>query len=258
MRQEGLRVEPGEVRRIASFIRQTVRDAPADGVVVALSGGVDSAVTGALCVKALGKNRVFGLLLPSDHTPAADLRDARALAEAWGIRYETIPISKIAAAILRSAGIKGTKVARANVEARVRMTILYFRANSAGYLVAGTGDRSEELLGYFTKGGDGQVDFLPIAHLYKTQVREVGFRLGLPARVVRKPASPQLWPGQKASDELPAEYERLDVVLHHLFDLRAAPQEAAKAAGVPVAAVKRALEMHRKTAHKRRMPPSLA
>jgi len=235
-----------------------VDEAGAKGVVVGISGGIDSAVVGALCVRALGKGKVMALLMPSDHTPEEDLRDARVLVDSWGIRAEEIGISGIAKALTGSAKIEGTKVARANVEARVRMSILYYYANSLGYLVAGTGDRSEELIGFFTKSGDGAVDFLPIAHLFKSQVRELGAYLGLPREVVEKPASPQLWPGHKASDELPADYDKLDVVLHHLFDLKAKPAAAAAKAGVPIGVVEKVLQMHRMTEHKRRLPPSLA
>ena len=246
-----------ETDRIISFVRKVVAEASAKGAVVGLSGGVDSAVVGALCVRALGKDKVLGLFMPSYHTPKQDMEDARSLAEAWGIRAETIPISRIADAISGPGRAKGTKLARANVEARVRMSILYYHANSLGYLVAGTGDRSESLLGYFTKWGDGGVDFLSIAHLYKTQVRELAEYLGLPPGVARKPASPQLWPGHKASDEIPADYDKLDIVLRCLFDLKTNPAKAARAARVSMDVVNRVLEMHRQTRHKRTQPPSL-
>ena len=225
---------------------------------MALSGGVDSAVVGAVSVRALGKERVLGLLLPSDHTPQEDMEDARSLARTWGIRSDSLPISGIVNAVIGTSKADGSRLAKANVEARTRMTILYYYANSMGYLVAGTGDRSESLLGYFTKFGDGGVDFLPIAHLYKTQVRELGAHLGLPRRVVEKPASPQLWPGQKATDELPEDYDKLDLVLHNLFDLGTGPEEAARKAGVPVAVAVRALQMHHASEHKRATPPSLS
>jgi len=247
-----------ETTRIATFIEKVVGDASAKGAVVGLSGGVDSAVVGALCVKALGKDRVLGLLLPSDHTPTRDIEDATAMANTWRIRSEKIPISGIARSIIEAAANDGTRIARANVEARVRMAILYFHANSLGYLVAGTDDRSESLLGYFTKFGDGGVDFLPISHLYKTQVRELGAHLGLPKAVVEKPASPQLWPGHKASDEIPAEYDKLDVLLHYMFDLKTAPGISASKAGLPTSVAAKVVDMHRKTAHKRALPPSLA
>lgn len=247
-----------ETGRITSFIGEVVGGASANGVVVALSGGIDSAVVGALCVKALGRARVLGLLLPSDHTPKEDTEDAKGLADSWRIKSEIVSISKVVKMLVGSTEVKGTKIAQANVQARVRMMMSYYYANTLGYLVAGTGDRSEELLGYYTKFGDGGVDFLPIAHLFKTQVRALGTHLGLPKRVVEKPASPQLWQGQKASDEIPAEYDKLDVVLHSMFDLKTKPSEAASRAGVPVGVVEKVLEMHRRTEHKRMMPPSLA
>ncbi len=259
MAPTGLGIDPGvEAKRIDSFIRKAVEGASAKGAVVGLSGGVDSSVVGALCVRALGKKKVLGLLMPSDHTPEQDTKDARSLAESWGIRSEQIPISGIAGEILRAVKADGTKIAKANVEARARMVILYYHANSLGYLVAGTGDKSEIAIGFFTKWGDGGADFLPIAHLYKTQVRELGTYLGLPRRVVEKPASPQLWPGHRASDEIPTEYDKLDVVLHHLFDLKASPAAAARTAGVPRQVVEKVLAMHRNSEHKRAMPPSLA
>jgi len=247
-----------EAGRITAFIRRAVDEARAGGVVLGLSGGIDSAVVGALCVNALGKDRVLVLLMPSSHTPRQDVADAQLLADAWGVRREEIPISGIVDDITGSTKAEGTRVAKANVQARVRMVLLYYRANSLGYLVAGTGDKSAELLGYFSKWGDGGVDFLPRAHLYKTQVREHGGFLGLPKEVVEKPASPQLWPGQKATDEIPANYDRLDVVLHYLYDLKVKPSEAASKAQVPLGVVKRVHEMHERTEHKRKLPPSLA
>ena len=246
-----------EADRIVSFIRRLVKSGSAKGVVVGLSGGIDSAVVGALCVRALGKEKVVGVLMPSDHTPAEDMRDARLLAGGWVIRTEEVPISRIAEAVMSSSKIKGTKVARANIEARVRMVVLYYFANTRGHVVAGTGDRSEALLGYYTKFGDGGVDFLPIVHLYKTQVRQLGASLGLPSVIVQKPSSPQLWPGHKALDEIPADYDKLDIVLHHLFDLGSKPAVAASAARAPIKVVDEVLRMHMLTEHKRVLPPSL-
>ncbi|HEV2138741.1 MAG TPA: NAD+ synthase [Nitrososphaerales archaeon] len=248
---------PKETKRIIAFIKKIVADASAGGVVVGLSGGVDSSVVGALCVRALGKERVHAGIMPSDFTPNQDIEDAKALAESWQIRSSTVQISSLVRSLGSSVGIVGTKVAKANAGARIRMAILYYYANSLGYLVAGTGDRSESLLGYFTKWGDGGSDFMPIAHLYKTQVRELGAYLRLPKGVVEKPASPQLWAGQKATDEIPADYDKLDIVLHSLFDSKAPKAMAAKAAGVPLRVVDEVLEMHNRSAHKRVLPPSL-
>ena len=255
----GLNVQGAkETSKISAFIRRVVKEARAEGVVVGLSGGIDSSVVGALCVRALGKERVLALLLPSDHTPPEDVSDAKGLASEWGVRNLTVHISPIVQVVLDSAKAEGTRIAKANVEARVRMTIEYYHANSLGYLVAGTDDRSENALGFFTKWGDGGVDFLPISHLYKTQVRKLGLYLGLPQRVVDKPASPQLWPGHRATDEIPADYDKVDVILHTIFDLKRGPVDAARAAGVSRDVVDKVLRMNKRSAHKRTMPPSLA
>jgi NAD+ synthase len=247
-----------ESTRIVSFIKRTLKAAGAKGVVVGLSGGVDSAVVGALCVRAVGKDNVLTLLMPSGHTPKGDIEDARGLAKSWGTHVVLIPISDAVDVLERSArtpGIRPTRLARANIQARVRMALLYYFANTLGRLVAGTGDRSEIEVGFFTKWGDGGVDFLPIGHLYKTQVRRLGKYLGLPNRIVTKPASPQLWKGHRASDEIPVDYDKLDVILTGLFDESLGPSGAAARAGVPVEVVVRVLEMHRKSAHKRMSPP---
>ena len=246
-----------EAKRITAFIRRVTLKSGADGLVIALSGGVDSSVVGALCVRALGKEKVLGVLMPSDHTPKRDMEDATRLVNMWGIRSITVPISPIVELLISAAGPVNVKLARANVQARVRMTVLYYLANSRNLLVAGTGDRSEELLGYFTKHGDGGVDLLPIAHLYKTQVRLLGEHLGLPPEICSKPSSPQLWPGQTAEEELPASYEKLDLFMHYLFDVETSAAIASGKAGVSRAVAKKILRMHAKTAHKRELPLSL-
>ncbi|HEY6283790.1 MAG TPA: NAD+ synthase [Nitrososphaerales archaeon] len=246
-----------ETKKITAFVKKIVADASAGGVVVGLSGGVDSSVVGALCVRALGKERVLAVILPSDFTPKQDIEDAKALAESWQVKSSTVQISPLVRSFDNSVGMEGTRVARGNAVARIRMAILYYYANSLGYLVAGTGDRSESLLGYFTKWGDGGSDFMPIVHLFKTQVRELGAYLGLPKGVVEKPASPQLWAGHRATDETPSDYDKLDLVLHSLFDEKATKANAAKAAGVALHVVEEVLEMHNLSAHKRVIPPSL-
>lgn len=246
-----------EERRIVAFIRRVVSKSRAQGLVVGLSGGVDSSVVGALCVRAVGVERVLAALLPSDHTPPTDIKDAAGLADAWGVRRVSVRISPLVDTLISAVGPVTAKLARANIQARVRMTILYYLANSQNLLVAGTGDRSEELLGFYTKYGDGGVDLLPIAHLYKTQVRLIGEHLGLPSEVVSKPASPQLWPGHTAREELPADYEKLDVVMHCLFDSGASAGVASRKAKVDRKVVEQVLKMHERTAHKRALPPAL-
>lgn len=246
-----------EAQRISKFIARSVQSAGAEGVVVGISGGVDSAVVGELCVRALGSSKVVAALLPSVHTPKADVRDAERLVARWKCRSINVGITPLVESFVSSIHEKGNRIAKANVQARVRMVMLYYIANSDSLLVVGTGDRSELELGYYTKFGDGGVDFLPIAHLYKTQVRALASHLGLPRRIVEKPASPQLWPGHTASQELPAGYDELDLVLYHLVDEGLSAAEAARKAGVGERVAKEVFGMRRRAAHKRKMPPSL-
>src|SRR5712664_2654683 len=123
---------------------------------------------------------------------------------------------------------ESAKIPLANIRSRTRMIILYYFANLNNYLVAGTGDRSEDLIGYFTKYGDGGVDFLPIAHLYKSQVRFLAKHVGISPEIVEKPSSPNLWEGHKATDEIPLDYSELDRALVCLFDLKMKPEDTAK------------------------------
>ena len=134
------------------------------------------------------------------------------------------------------------------------MSSLYFVANLRNLLVAGTGDRSEDLIGYFTKYGDGGVDFLPIAHLYKSQVKQLGRYLGIPDRIVDKPSSPNLWDGHKATDEIPLDYDALDRVLVCLFDLHVPPEEVGRGLGIEDAKIREILSRHRSSEHKRTYP----
>jgi len=178
--------------------------------VLGLSGGLDSAAALALSVRALGKRNVTAVLLPSASTPKRDLLDAQSLAKKLGVKTISISISPI---LLSFSSIASAKISRANLSARVRMAILYSIAQKKNALVVGTGDKSELMLGYFTKYGDGGADLLPIGGLYKTEVRALGAHLGLPKSILEKPSSPALWKGQTAEGELGFTYEIADRIL---------------------------------------------
>jgi NAD+ synthase len=245
---------------ILDFIRETVREAKAKGLVVGLSGGVDSSVTATLSVRALGSNKVLGLLMPLEFTPPQDTDDAKELADWLGIRTECIEIQSICEEFfekLNRGEEKRVLIPMANVRARVRMIVLYYYANLNNYLVIGTGDRSEGLIGYFTKYGDGGVDFEPIAHLYKTQVRELAKYLGVPDKIATKPSSPQLYPGHRATDEIPLTYEKLDPILTALFDDKLSPIQASQTTNTPIELVNQILSRYNKSKHKRKTPPML-
>jgi len=244
---------------IVGFIRKIVEDADAAGVIVGLSGGVDSSLVATLCVRALGKDRVLGIIMPMAFTPQQDIDDAKELADWLGIRTEFVNIQDIGEAFFRELRIVHEdlkqRIPMANIRARIRMVTLYYYANVHNYLVAGTGDRSERLIGYFTKYGDGGADFLPISHLYKTQARELSKHLGILDKIAYKPSSPQLYPGHKATDEIPLSYEELDPVLVGLFDHKMQPREVSQLTGVPTKVVKEVLRRFDKSRHKRAYPP---
>jgi len=246
---------------IVDFIRANVENARAKGVVVGLSGGVDSSLTVTLCVRALGKERVLGVLLPTSFTPEDDVRDAGELAKQLGIRAEYVNIEGITQSFFKDLKVdlqnSAHRMPAANIRARTRMIILYYYSNLNNYLVAGTGDKSEALIGFFTKYGDGGVDILPIIHLYKTQVRALAEYLGVPHRIAYKPSSPQLYPGHKATDEIPIDYERLDPVLVGLFDRNLLPEEVSRLTGVPMSVVEEVLRRFNNSKHKRAFPPSI-
>jgi NAD+ synthase len=245
-------------KEILAFIKKIVSDSGAKGCVIGLSGGVDSSLVGKLLVLAIGRERVLGALMPTAFTPGQDVADANWLANELEIRSEKIEIQPIVDAFAKALGTdpdaSAQKIPLANIRARVRMVILYYLANLNNYLVAGTGDRSEDLIGYFTKYGDGGVDFLPISHLYKTQVRGLARHLGLPERICDKISSPQLYPGHRATDEIPADYEQLDPVLQMLFDESKSPTEVAERTKVDKGTIDEIIRRVQNSNHKRAYP----
>ncbi len=253
-------LELGNMERVRDtihrFILLEVREARADGIVVGISGGIDSSLVAALCAQALGPKRVFGLLMPhSANSAVGDMKDAALLAKRLGIRHEKIGIAKIVSSVERACSHKSVdRLPKGNLRARCRMLLLYWHANQLNYLVAGTGNRSELLTGYFTKYGDGGCDFLPIGGLYKTQVRALASFIGLPKNLVHKVPTAGLWPGQTDEGELGITYDKLDMVLHYSFDRKFNQFKTAKLAGVSANKVKEVLARCRKSRHKLEMP----
>jgi NAD+ synthase len=247
--------------KILDFISKIVGTSKDSGVVIGLSGGVDSSLTAVLCVKALGKDKVLGILMPTSFTPREDIEDASELAENLGIRTKIVEIDHVYKTLITTLkvneGDKKMRMPMANLLARIRMMVLYFYANVNNYLVAGTSDRSEALIGYFTKYGDGGADFLPICHLLKTNVRKLASFLNIPERIVLKPSSPQLYPGHKLSDELPLNYDLMDSILVGLFDQNLTPKKVFEINNVKIGDVLDIMARHKKTRHKRALPPMI-
>lgn len=196
--------------QIANWITQAVREAGSKGVVLGLSGGVDSTVAAVLCKKALGNN-VLGVIMPCESDPQ-DERDAVLVAEKFQIKRERVDLNGAFRAIVDELP-EGTDLVRANLKPRLRMTTLYYLAKKLSYLVVGTGNKTEIMIGYFTKHGDGGADLLPLGGLYKTQVRTLAEEVAIPQSIINKPPSAGLLDGQTDEDEIGIAYEDLDEAL---------------------------------------------
>lgn len=230
-------------REISNWIRQKVHDAGGAGVALGLSGGVDSAVVGGLAKMALGDN-VLGLIMPC-HSDPIDEEFARLVASKFLIRVERVDLAPTFDSLL---GVlpPGDRMAVANLKPRLRMMTLYYHASRLGYLVAGTGNKSELSIGYFTKYGDGGVDILPIGDLLKTQVRELARELGVPEAVIERPPTAGLWAGQTDESEMGLTYEELDLAIARI--------ERGDTSQIDRTILDRVTAMMNASAHKRALP----
>jgi NAD+ synthase len=248
--------EPKEtVTRLERFLRTHLEETGTRCLLVGMSGGLDSSVTAALCARALGGQRVLGISLPEKETRNDNaLEDTRLVASKYRIRFKIIDITQVVEASRNTLNAKTAKgIAWGNVKARLRAMVLYYFANIEHGLVVGTGDKSEIMLGYFTKFGDGACDIMPLADLYKTSVRNLARHLGIPERIRRKASSPELWPGQTAEKELGLSYETLDRILWGL-ERWMTPEEIVREAGLKPVLVRRVRERWLRSEHKRRPP----
>ncbi|MCU1382069.1 MAG: NH(3)-dependent synthetase [Acidobacteria bacterium] len=243
---------------IAGWMRRQLTASGARGFVVGLSGGVDSAVVARLAQLA-APGHVVAAILPV-HSDPDDERDAKAIASHFSLTVASEDLSNAYDAMLAAAqgalhglrhqprGPRASDPARirlplANIKPRLRMTLLYFLATSLDYLVAGTGNRSELAIGYFTKYGDGGSDLLPIGHLVKSEVRALARELNVPPAIVDRPPSAGLWIGQRDEEEMGFTYAELE---RYLED---GPQ------GVSPALAMKIERLVRSSDHKRALPP---
>jgi NAD+ synthase len=233
---------------ILSFLQKKVGDKP---VVIGLSGGIDSTLVAFLCVEAFGADRVRGVVMPSPTTAKQDIADGEEVAELLGIRSATLPIEPLMREYTHTTDVFENDLARANLQARIRMTLLYGHANAHGAMVIGTGNKSEMLTGYFTKYGDGGVDLLPIAHLYKIQVWELAREMGVPQKFIDKAPTAGLQPGQTDEDEIGMSYQDLDAILQ-------AMENDTPLNEFDATQVARVQELVSTTEHKRMVPAQVA
>jgi NAD+ synthase len=197
------------------FIRREVENAGLKGVVLGVSGGVDSATAAGMAAAALGPENVTGLWLPYHDASGRD--DAVAVVERFGVKLKEVSIAPMADAYLAQAG-EVDDVRRGNVCARARMIALMDQSNEAKAMVMGTGNKTELLLGYFTLFGDAACSIAPLADLYKGQVYLLAEELGVPERTIQKPPSAGLWPGQTDEGEMGISYFQVDRYLYYLVE----------------------------------------
>ncbi len=231
---------------IVDWMRAYLDRAGMDGYVVGLSGGVDSAAVAALAVHAVGDERTLGVLLPC-HSQPEDAAYAQLVASTLGLETQTVDLTAAYDAFV-AAMPQGCELAYANVKPRLRMTALYYIAQSNNCLVTGTGNRPEMMVGYFTKYGDGGVDIEPLGELYKHEVRGLARALNVPAAIIARPPTAGLWPGQTDEAELGITYDELDAILCAMETETTIPASEAIQA--------RVREMVATSAHKRALPPT--
>ncbi|PIP19604.1 MAG: NAD(+) synthetase [Candidatus Omnitrophica bacterium CG23_combo_of_CG06-09_8_20_14_all_41_10] len=200
--------------KIVAWIRKQVKDAKAKGIVLGLSGGIDSAVAAVLAKEAVGRNNVLVLFMPCNSNPQ-DLKDAQLVVKSLELKTKLVDLSDIYNNFLRVLP-KGPSLAKGNLKPRLRMAALYYFANKLNYLVCGTGNKSELSVGYFTKFGDGGVDILPLGDLLKSEVKELAKDLGIPEKIINRNPSAGLWPGQTDEAEMGIIYPELDDILERL------------------------------------------
>lgn len=231
-------------KKIANWIRNKVKETKTKGIVLGLSGGIDSCVVAALAKEAVGKQKLLALILPI-HSLCQDIKDAELAARQLKIATKTIDLSQMYDNFLKILP-QANNLALMNLKPRLRMLVLYYFANKLNYLVCGTGNKAELSVGYFTKHGDGGVDILPIGSLLKRDVKALARELKIPEQIITKAPSAGLFPGQTDEGEMGITYSELDDILFRIEHKR--PQRAG------MKKVNKVKAMISRSEHKRQIP----
>lgn len=243
-----------DVEELRNFIRTTVKKMGCDGMVIGLSGGLDSAVVTKLTVDAIGADKVLNVFMPSRVTPAEDYKITADLCKKWGTEYKIVDIQpavdSLVAVLISNDDVP---LERGNIAARCRMVVLYNQAKKRNYLVMGTSNQSEFMMGYFTKFGDGACDITLLANMYKTQVIQIAKMIDIPEDIITKPPTAGLWKGQTDEGEMGVRYCDLDKILYG-FEMERTNKEIALFVDLSVEDIANIRLRVKKAEHKRLQP----
>ncbi|MCL2157276.1 MAG: NAD+ synthase [Methanobrevibacter sp.] len=250
--------------KITNFIKNVKNESNAEGIAIGLSGGLDSTVVAYLLKEAIGSNNVMGVYMSTSTASKEDKKHSKLIAEILNLRYEEIAIDNLSNDFINLAknsqwigeNDSSEKTAEGNLKARIRMSILYYYANLNNFLVAGTSNRSELLIGYFTKYGDGACDILPIANIYKSQLKKLANDWNIPEEIINKPPSAGFYEGQTDEDEIGFSYEILDKLLHSIVDKRLDNDTISKEIKISTAEINKVRDKIDNNKHKLQFPLS--
>ena len=241
--------------KIQNSLKQKLEEIKSNGVIFGLSGGVDSVVTAYLCANSIKDNTTALILPDSKISPKEETEDAIRVVDELGLNYRLLDINLIHGSYAKN--LEPDDKALGNLSARIRKNIIYYYANAKNLTVLGTSDKTEHLIGYFTKFGDGAADLLPISSLYKNQVRGLAKYLGVSDSIIKKKSSPNLWKNHFAEIELDASYEQIDCVLYCIFDEKISIDETVKRTEIDKSTVEKIYNLYKKSKHKRITPEML-
>ncbi|CEG12993.1 NH(3)-dependent NAD(+) synthetase [groundwater metagenome] len=241
-------------KKCVKFIDDYVKRNKVKCMVLGVSGGIDSAVCAYLLAK-VNIGKIFVIMPMNGITPPEDIKDAKEISKILNVETTDIEINHMVEKFKEILNFddEEDKKTIGNLTARVRMCLLYAIANKNNGIVCGTGDKSEILIGYFTKYGDGGCDIMPIADLYKTQVKILAKHLGISEKIIAKKSSPRLWKNQKASDEIGMDYEEIDKILV-LMEKGMDKDKISEETGILTKKVEKIYQMNKISQHKRNLP----
>ncbi len=246
------KIEP----KITEFINKSIKNSNLKGAIISASGGIDSAVTLHLTVKALGPENVTVITMPErDVTPQRDIMDVMLHCKQLNLTCNTVDITPILHVMQQSLENYNPddKISSGNIRSRIRMIIAYHYANVEHKMVMGTSNKTELLTGFFTKYGDGGVDLMPLADLYKHNIKQLAKYLEIPQNIIEKAPSPGFYPGHTDEKELGCDYDTIDLILY-LWEKGYVDREIAEKLEVPENTVNSITRRIKANEHKRRLP----